>query len=67
MRGICLLTWSVHKEHDNQTLRIVFMVKEPMVELMYFEIPVKNSEEELVCGWLAERIPPFWKNLVEKQ
>ncbi len=67
MRGICLLSWSIHKEHDIQTLRIVFMIKDPKVELMYFEIPVKNSEEDSVSRWLAERVPPFWKNLTEKE
>jgi hypothetical protein len=30
---------------------------------MYFEIPVKDSDEEEVRRWLVERMPTFWKNL----
>ncbi len=63
MRGISLLSWSVAVHHELQTLQIVFLVKEPKVELMYFEFPVKNSDEEGVRQWLSERIPPFWKYL----
>lgn len=61
MRGISLLSWSVAVHHELQTLQIVFLVKEPKVELMYFEFPVKNSDEEVVRQWLSERIPHFWK------
>jgi hypothetical protein len=62
-RGFCLLSWSILKRYDIQTLQIVFLVNRPLFEFMYFEIPVKDSEEPAVVEWLRERIPPFWKNL----
>ncbi len=62
-RGLHLLSWSISKRQDIQTIQIVFVVNKPMFEMMYFEIPVKDSDESAVRAWLAERIPPFWKNL----
>jgi hypothetical protein len=62
-RGIRLLSWANSTSQDIQTIQIVFIVNEPSLDMMYFEIAVKNSDEEAVRSWLANRIPPFWKNL----
>lgn len=62
-RGLRLLSWSRSTHHDLQTLQIVFLVNSPSIEMMYFEIAVKDSDEEEIRAWLFERIPPFWKNL----
>lgn len=61
-RGIRLLSWSISQK-DIQTIQIVFLINEPSFEMMYFEVIVKDSDEENVRAWLAERIPSFWKNI----